>query len=201
MRKRIAKICMILGTLFILSSLGLFAYNEYDSYLSDKRSLEALEELKAYMDVLDGNAERSSYSDSFMNESEEMPVVKIGEYNYIGYVSIPALDIELPVMEEWDYTRMKIAPCRYYGSYLEDNMVIAAHNSSAHFGKLKYLKNNAIIYFTDVNGNKYTYKVASMEILDPYDVSEMKDSGFDLTLFTCTYGGVQRVTVRCLKKS
>lgn len=37
-----------------------------------------------------------------------------------------------------------------------------------------------------------------VDVLAPEAVEEMKDAGNDLTLFTCTYGGASRVTVRCM---
>ena len=37
-----------------------------------------------------------------------------------------------------------------------------------------------------------------VDVLAPEVVEEMKDAGNDLTLFTCTYGGASRVTVRCM---
>lgn len=46
---------------------------------------------------------------------------------------------------------------------------------------------------------KHVYKVAEFEELLPTDVEKMESSGYDLTLFTCTYGGRYRVTVRCVK--
>ena len=41
-----------------------------------------------------------------------MPTVTIDGYDYIGYVEAPVLGLKLPVMAEWDYDRLKIAPCR-----------------------------------------------------------------------------------------
>ena len=41
---------------------------------------------------------------------------------------------------------------------------------------------------------------AFLEILQPTAVEEMTSGDYDLTLFTCTYGGATRFTVRCLRK-
>ena len=48
-----------------------------------------------------------------------------------------------------------------------------------------------------MNGAVTSYEVVEVDILNPTAIEEMTDSGFDLTLFTCTYGGQSRVTVRC----
>lgn len=115
-----------------------------------------------------------------------MTVVEIDGYGYIGYLSIPACDLDLPVMSEWDYARLKIAPCRYTGSTKTDDLVIAAHNYVRHFKSLWNIPVGETVYFTDMDGVRHTYAVAAGE--------------YALTLFTCNNGGTARVTVRCEKK-
>ena len=51
--------------------------------------------------------------------------------------------------------------------------------------------------FTDVTGTAHYYEVVLLETLLPTATEEMLTSGFDLSLFTCTPGGANRVTVRC----
>ena len=80
---------------------------------------------------------------------------------------------------------------------IQHHLVIAAHNYRSHFGNLKNFTGGEEIIFTDVDGNKFYYTVVLCEILQPTEVEEMKAEEWDLTLFTCTYGGGQRVTIRC----
>ena len=54
--------------------------------------------------------------------------------------------------------------------------------------------------FTDVTGVDYYYEVVLLETLPPTATEEMITSGFDLSLYTCTPGGGNRVTVRCSRK-
>ena len=145
------------------------------------------------------NEQKEQIIDPF---DEEMTTKEINGYDYIGYISIPALNVDLPVMSEWDYGRLKIAPCRYYGSTKTDNLVIAAHNYIVHFKYLNRLKAGDKITFTDMDAVVHKYKVDLVEQLLPTDVDKVKDSGDDLILYTCTYGGAKRIVVRCsyLKK-
>ena len=50
------------------------------------------------------------------NPEMEMPVEEIEGNGYIGLLEIPALGLSLPVMSEWSYPNLKLAPCRYSGS-------------------------------------------------------------------------------------
>lgn len=100
-------------------------------------------------------------------------------------------------MSEWDYTRLKTAPCRYTGSSKTDDLVICGHNYGRHFGRLKNLQAGDLLTFTDMDGVTTVYEVKETQILQPAQVEEMIESSYDLTLYTCTYGGRTRVTVRC----
>ena len=117
--------------------------------------------------------------------------------NYIGTLSIPALELSLPVMSQWSYPKLRIAPCRYAGSAYQGNLILSAHNYSSHFGQIGTLQAGDRVTFTDVDGNVFLYSVAEIQILQPGDVEEMLSGGWALTLFTCTLGGRTRVTVRC----
>lgn len=180
---------MIFGALLIVAALSLMLYN----YSADRRASQAANSL---IPKLKFSLTESQEND---NNSDEMKIVIIDGYGYVGYLSVPDLDLELPVMAECDYDRLKISPCRYYGSVKTDDMVIAAHNYTRHFGRLSRLKAGSSIVFTDMDGNMYSYKVSNIETLSPTATAEMILSEWDLTLYTCTYGGASRITVRCEK--
>ena len=65
------------------------------------------------------------------------------------------------------------------------------------FGKLKNLSYGSQIQLTDMDGNRFCYEVADIEILKPSQVEDLCGGDWPLTLFTCTIGGKTRVVVRC----
>ncbi len=195
MRKKLGVLCVVLGALLILAAAGLAVYNQIEAEHAAEAADDMLVQIKGAIGQTDTNKQPENTESSEQND--EMPVVEIDGYEYIGYLSIPSLDLELPVMADWDYTRLKISPCRYYGSVRTDNFVIAAHNYDRHFGRLSKLKTGDIVKFTDMEGTDYTYRVADIETLPPTAVEEMISGGWPLSLYTCTYSGQARVTVRC----
>ena len=100
-------------------------------------------------------------------------------------------------MHETDYDRLAISPCKYYGNINTNDLVLCAHDYVNQFGKISNLKEDDIVIITDVLGNNYVYKVVLTEELNPADITNMIDSPFDLTLYTCSYGALKRITVRC----
>jgi sortase A len=127
----------------------------------------------------------------------EMPVVCIEGREYVAMLSIPCLDLELPILSDWSYPALKVAPCRYLGSAYQGDLILMAHNYASHFGRIKNLLPGDVVQLTDMDGNLFTYQVVELETLDKTAVEDMAAGDWDLTLFTCTYGGQSRVTVRC----
>ncbi len=125
------------------------------------------------------------------------PTFQIDGENYIGIVSIPSLKIILPVMNDWDYERLKSAPCRQFGSIETDDLVIAAHNYTSHFGKLGNVKPGAEVTFTEMDGTVIAYTVKKIVTLAETNVESVQNSGHDLALYTCTLRGDTRLTVFC----
>ena len=131
------------------------------------------------------------------DSDRELPVLEVDGYRYIGIVSIPVIDVTMPVQEDWSPALLKTSPCRYMGSPYQGDLIICAHNYATHFGRLKNLLPGDEVIFTDVEGNEFRYTVVELETLAGTAVEEMERGVWDLTLFTCTLGGQMRVTVRC----
>lgn len=186
--KRIVAIVLIsLGILAVLLATGLWGYNLYENEQAKNRA-------QNLMDSLLEQIVPHRDDDPF---NEKMKVVDIDGYGCIGYLSVPALELELPVLSTYDYNRLKLAPCRHYGSAKSHNLVIAAHNYKHHFGYLGNLTAGDLITFTDMDDTVYRYRVTAIEVLPPTAVDQVKDSGDALILYTCNYSGTKRIVVRC----
>ena len=184
------------------AALFLTAYNLWDERRAGeaaRRALEQMPETEQRPDALPSGPGEQEIPDYILNPDMEMPTVDIDGTLYIGTLDIPALDLSLPVISEWSYPGLKIAPCRYAGTAYKGNFVIAGHNYSTYFGPLGRLSSGDRVDFTDVDGNLFSYEVAEIQTLDPADVDDMVADGWDLSLFTCTPSWTKRLTVRCDK--
>ncbi|MBQ4266390.1 MAG: sortase [Clostridia bacterium] len=132
-----------------------------------------------------------------INPDMEMPITVIENHEYIGILDFPVLELSLPVMSDWSYPKLKIAPCRYKGSAYTGDLIISGHNYERHFGRFSSMMLGDEIRFTDVDGNVFRYTVCAKETLDMRNVQGMLEGEWDMTLFTCVPGGAKRVTLRC----
>ena len=198
-RKLVSAVLIAVGSLLIAACLVLIWW---DHYKSDKADEAAKQELAKVENAIAKREPESSISNdsrvAFIGEqSKQMPVVEIDGYEYIGYLDMPSLDVKLPVMNTYSEKNLDIAPCRFYGSLQTDDLVIAGHNFRGGFNKLSNIQKGDKLSFTNMDGDVFVYVVKDTEMLDPDQVTDMVQSSWDLSLYTCNYTATQRFTVRC----
>ncbi|EGY79945.1 sortase [Peptoniphilus indolicus] len=186
----------LFGTICILFGLLLFSKNLWEDYQVGKET-ELIKESLKEKSRTEIEKLMDNRPDYIKNPHMEMPKLTINGNDYIGYVIIPSLELELPVLSSWSYPKLKIAPARYEGSVYLNNMILLAHNYKVHFGKLHRLNIGDIIQFKDMDDNLFEFTVEKKEELDKTQVKDMLSADWDLTLFTCTLGGEARTTIRC----
>lgn len=207
MKKMHGKICIITGTALLLAALSLVFFNLYNDSQSGKTAQRLLNDIKNEIPQSSQNSDNpiidnpddlfSEYNDA---DDEEKLIEADGMY-YLGIISIPSLQIELPVLSEWSYPNLKLSPCRYKGTVKGGDLIIAAHNYRTHFGRIQELVSGDIIIFTDANGVAHEYETVQTESINGKDIEAMEfgaADNWDLTLFTCTLSGQSRVTVRAV---
>lgn len=210
-RKQRGLLSITVGLLLIAAALFLASYNLYDELRAEQAARQVINKLDAYFPSETApeastnpagdqeplvSDERTVIPDYVLYPNMEMSVETINGIDFIGVLRIPTLELELPVISEWNYPNLKSAPCRYSGSAYLNNLILCGHNYASHFGSLKTLSEDDIATFTDIDGNVFIYKMVERETLNPTDIEGMESGNWDLTLFTCTVGGQSRVTIR-----
>ncbi|MBR5315781.1 MAG: sortase [Firmicutes bacterium] len=195
MRHKIGKSFVIIGIVMIVIALAIGAVSIFNGYQAGKKS----DALGAQMMEQIGTLTPGEIPDYILNPDMDMPTVDIDGESCIGILEIPAIGKKLPVIDEWSYEKLRVAPCRYAGTAYKKDMILAAHNWQAHFGLLTDLDFGDKVIFADAAGNVFNYEVVDIEILQPTAVKEMKSGEWDLTLFTCDYSITKRIAVRCMQ--
>ena len=208
-RKLFGTVCAALGILLVTASLAAIGYILWNEELSGLHAQQAMEQLlqqvpeetvPATPDSADTPVMRPESTQSPADPAfRPMPEVMIDGVPYVGYLSIPALNLELPVIGQSNEANLEIAPCRFYGTVYNKNFVIGGHRYRRHFRKLSTLGYGERLSFTDMEGNVYTYEVVEYEVLEPNQAEYLCSGDWDLSLFTCTPGGLTRVVLRCLR--
>ncbi len=194
------------GLLLLAAALFLWAYNGQESRRAGDSAQQVITELtqsltqqppaEAGAGPEQTEAPAVKLPEYLLDAQREMPEKTVNGRAYIGVLSIPSLNLELPVLSQWSYPNLKDAPCRYAGSLYQNDLIICAHNYASHFGRLKTLQPGDTLLFTDMDDQVVSFQMVEQETLEPNDQEAMTTGDWDLTLFTCTPGGQTRVTVR-----
>lgn len=226
MRKKGA-ILIAMGLLLLAAALLLTVYNIWDGHRADQAAQQTYQALNALIAAGEGEtptapqaapqaptgAPQPTGEPEPTQEPEptgepeptqpsfyahrEMPTLELNGYRYIGTLEVEDMELSLPVMEEWDYDRLRISPCRFAGNVYDDDLVICAHNYPNHFAPLKFAPLGTQVKFTDAEGTEFCYAVTSIDTVGPNDVETMLHGDWDLTLFTCNTNGQTRCAIRC----
>lgn len=190
------RVLVLLGVLLLMGAAGLYGYNQWVDYQAGVESETAVLTLVEEIQSREVVIQEVSQAEEGPSEAQ-LKVAELDGAYYMGVLTIPSLGKILPIQSDWSMSQLKRSPCRYSGSIAEGELVIAGHNYKKHFSGLATLKQGDSIVFTDLEGNQIFYEVREIYTVAATDIDGMVNSGYDLSLFTCNYGGKARVTVRC----
>lgn len=198
MKSKTGIILMLAGGAAIIFSLIIIAENIRLDSQGKKNSENVLNILESEISSYSEDENNITYTDG--NGLKKSKTISVDNKYYWGIIDIPEIGIKLPVMSEWNYDNLNISPCLFYNDEKNNRKIIAGHNYSSHFGKLKQLKQGDYIIFTNAENKRVIYKVLQTEILGSTDTDKMLGGDdWNLTLFTCSLSGYERVTVRCIQ--
>lgn len=200
-KHRFGTLPILLGCCCLVVAAALYGYNGWVS----ARAAKASDKLTGKLSSLLQDTGRAGSADGVdpllgnpdsTGSSATSSSLNVNGHETIGIISLPTIDITLAVLSTWSYPNLNVSACRYSGTP-DGKMVLLAHDYDRHFGRIHELKPGDSVQFTSTDGRVYRYQVTGTEIRGKYELSEILSGDWDLTLFTCTYGGENRVVVRC----
>lgn len=194
--RRFGKVLMFVGLALVLAAGGLLGYNAYEDVTITAASEEVLQEVDAAIAAAQ-DAEESAETVPYAEDEATVDVVWVDGRAYIGTIEIPAIGVDLPIQETWSSANLKISPCVYSGSVQNGDLVVCGHSINGHFRKLRQLREGDEVILRLADGSEVDYEIDAIETLDRYEVDRMVSSDWELSLYTCTYSGLGRITVRC----
>ena len=173
--------------------------NEPDLDLSvDDNEETSAEPLRPQMDI-DLDVETLEYGGTYITFTAPASNWSAPTYTTIGVLSIPKLNVRLPVIGECSDALLNISCCRISG-LAEDKpnrLVISGHNIWSHFKGLDTIKIGDQIAFTTVNGETYYYQAIEFVDLHKTEGADVLATvGWDITLITCKTNNTYRTVVR-----
>lgn len=144
--------------------------------------------------------ESAKLLEQFQEEIEQTTETSTKEEteHILAVLEIPKLKRSLPVWNTYSEEQLKKTVCRYgEESVKQDQMIIAGHSYKSHFSKLGTLEKGDRISLYYADQKEENYVVSEVTQIDGNDVEGLFSGEWNLTLFTCNFGGEQRVVIRC----
>ncbi|WP_411345311.1 class D sortase [Paenibacillus sp. WLX1005] len=185
----------------ILLGIAVLLYPKASEWYADwqqERLLTAAEQSET-ASTNDGKLKKEySYVNALLNEgasadnSSNDPLPAASEGDIIGIITIPVIDVKLPVIEGATRDNMRsaavhISETNQLGEI--GNFAVAAHRAHKYgrlFNRLNEVKNGDTIQI-EAKGKTYHYTVDNIQIVEPTDVAVLNSNGKEqeLTLVTC----------------
>jgi len=197
MNQLVYKILFVLGAIFILIAAALYGYGLIEDFFAGRRTDILLEQI--------GIGERNELPSINEDITDEVSIPMAAMYDnlqfsIIGFISIPKIEIMLPVIDRVSDELLKISVCWYGGEMKPEpvRMILTAHNYRSHFGKINELVYDDVVIFKSYAGEIYYYRVTGLEEISADDLEGLVQNEWDLTLLTCTKDGNRRILARCV---
>ena len=180
---------MIISFFMVGTAGTLWLNNELENSRLEEQSYQVVSDMEEIFDDYIAHKDDENY--------ERVDKLEVDGVTYIGVLTIPSLNnMSLGVIGDYSMPNLKISVCKYAGEIGKNKMIIAGHNYKYSFGQLSKLNIGSTLYFKTMDGIVYEYKCTDILVLEPNDIEKMKEGNWNLTLFTCTYGGQKRLTLR-----
>lgn len=212
--KMVRIVIKIIAIIFIVTGIILFCFPYASNYVYEQEVEEKKEEFieeiskEENEDLLENlyqelkarneelyNSNQENLVDPF---SYEQPTIDLSEYgvydNTIGYISIPKLNLELPIILGANTENMKkgavhLTETSYPIGGENTKSVIAAHRGYSKAQMFRYidkLEYGDVIYIQNFR-EELVYRVYEIKIISPNDIEELyiEDGKDIITLFTC----------------
>ncbi len=177
--KALVFICAFVGALLIISSVLLIACDIRSKSSAEKQMQETVKKLYFAMpENTDGVFNKEADSE------EGMPVFVIDKLGYIGVLSVPALEIEVPVADEY----AEYMPLRISGNAAAGSLVIGGVLNGF---EAVYIGDTIQLY--DMRGKVWSYSVCDV-IRGEYDCSEVPE---EVSLVLSFKHSSTEITVLC----
>lgn len=171
---------------------------EYDNQIANDTNIDKeklLEDARNYNNRLNTASIYDAFTKDKEMSIEYKNLLKIDDSLMMGYITIPKIDVEIPIYHGTSPEVLQKGVGHVEGSSLPvggigTHSVLSAHRglpSAKLFSDLDQLENGDIFYIT-ILGEKLAYKINDIKIIEPYDTSYLQlDPTKDyVTLVTCT---------------
>ena len=190
MRKRKIPVLLILGVSLIALSVALLVGMQIRAQIGAQRAQQIVADLQERLPE-----ESAGIPGTYSNPN--MPVLAMGELDYVAILEIPAWGLQMPVADQWTGKTLFDTPARFYGSAYNHSLVIGGGDYPHQFEFCDKIDLGTTVTVTDMTGARFTYTVTRVDRSKHAESQWLTDGDYDLTLFCRDRYAMTYIAVRC----
>lgn len=188
MKNKIYAICLWAGVgLLVLAAVGLLFWQI--------NIHTAAEKAEGYVSVLRSRTPAPQGAVPEARRDNTMPALSVDGVDFVGILELPRFGSTLPVAGIWGKTSQY--PCRFSGSIYDSTMQIGATTQTGQYDFYREISVGDSVYFTDMEGNRYTYQVTDIRYEQHADNAALSKKDADLTLFIKNIYAMEYIILFC----
>jgi sortase (surface protein transpeptidase) len=184
----ISKFCIWIGVSLLILGLLALTYWQSSIYFSAQKS-------KAYLQTLRTVIPSSQGAVPEQRSDNSMAIFSIEQTDFVGILEMPRYESALPVCADWGNSSKY--PCRFDGSVYNGTMQIGATSQKGQYDFYREISVGDILFFTDMEGNRYTYSVTNLCYEKKADSAILKKESSALTLFVKNLYDFEYLIISC----
>ncbi len=182
------RICVLTGIALVVVALGLFAFWQCGLTSSQQQAENYVNTIKALIPEPVGTLPEA-------RKNNTMPTLSIDGTDFVGVLEIPRYESSLPVCADWgDISKY---PCHFSGSVYDRTLQIGATSQRGQYDFYREISVGDTVFFTDMEGNRYTYSVTNIRHEDNADQTALRREDSALTLFVKNTYGFDYIIIYC----
>ena len=184
----IPKICIWIGIcLIVVGSLILISW-QCNIHFSEKKAETYLQTLRTLIPYPQGATLEE-------RRDNTMPILSIDGIDFVGILEMPLYESVVPVCADWGH--LTKYPCRLSGSAYDRTIQVGATSQKGQYDFYREISVGDSIYFTDVEGNRYTYTITNLRYEKNANQTTLKRAESALTLFIKNVYDFEYLIVSC----
>ena len=188
MKKRIDRLCVLVGVFLLLIAAGLMLGHQWRIAASQRKAEAYVRNLRTLIPTPIGAAPEAKMDNS-------MPVLSVEGTNFSGILEMPAYGLSLPVCAEWgDITKY---PCCFNGSVYDRTIQIGATSQKGQLDFYREISVGDAVYFTDMEGKRFSYQVTDIQYEKHADQVSLGQKSAALTLFIKNVYAFEYIVIFC----
>jgi sortase A len=184
----IRRICIFVGVCLLSGAVIALALWRWNIYHSEKQ-------LQYYVNTLRELIPEPENAVPEERRDNTMSVLSVDGTDFVGIVEIPCYESALPVCADWGKTSQY--PCHFRGSIYDSTMQVGATTQKGQYDFYRDLSVGDTITYTDVEGNRYTFSIASLRYEKHADQTALQREEAPLTLFIKNIYSFEYLIISC----